>query len=967
MNTVCPICQQTFQVANEHLGKRARCKKCRHIFVISGPDGYQETSPVTIAESGSPKDRKEQVPLEWQEGDVILDLYEVKRVHTGGGMGLVYRVHHRGWGMDLAVKSPRATYFQNETQKENFVRECFTWMDLGLHPNTVSCYYVRTLGGIPRVFAEYVDGGSLKDWIDSRKLYEGGHEPILRRILDIAIQFAWGLHYAHENGLVHQDVKPANVLMTPDGITKVTDFGLAMARAVAGEQGLSVGQSGQTLVVRGAGLCTREYASPEQVAGDPLTRKTDIWSWGVSVLELFTGIMPPYGPAAGEVLENYLQTGPEENDLPPMPDPVVDLLRHCFQKNPEDRPESMAHISEILQSLFKQITTRNYGRKQPGMGTLQADSFNNRGLSLIDLGQKEEARQVFNEALRLDSGHPETRGNLSVLSWTEQWLILPELPARIADITRISNLRPETLYQVAWLWTQAGDYDRACEVLEPLIKNGGKKPNIYNLLGVSLWRMDRFEEARQAFQKAVALDPNNADYRANHALTIGDLTGPEENPLQYGSNIVDISSLTVGRILSPVRPTRVFEGLATYCTSENISSFHLDPVQGPRDIPRHVCFGVTDMCFSPDENVLLSVGGGTNPWEDSSVKIWDTTTGKCTGCLEGHIGSVNSVDIDAWGIQAVTGGKDGTVRLWHVPERRIVRVLEGHSEEVRAAVFSPDGRLAASGDAKGTVLVWNVTDGRCLQKSDFPGEEVEDLHFAADSRTLAVGHFNGALRTWDVSSGQCIKKVDDLGLGLTCLDFSPDGEYLLVVNGKKGVCRLYHMPRMEPYRSFLVQSQWVHTCAFSPKGDVFATGSHDGTICVWQLDTGRCLRVFRPSQNLTRPSETHVKCVAFSPRTEYLAGATFDGPPHLWNMTRDDGHGCLLRYSCEYVLCRPRSTSDVLTNEERFVGLLGEAEGLLRRRDIRAAYGLFREAQKIPGYERDDRVLKGLAAIAQCI
>jgi serine/threonine protein kinase len=178
-----------------------------------------------------------QVALEWKVGDVILDLYELKQVHESGGMGLVYRAHHRGWNTDLAVKTPRSDYFKTEAQKENFARECETWINLGLHPHIVSCHYVRTLGGIPRVFAEYVEGGSLKDWIDSRKLYAGGPQEVLKRILDIAIQMAWGLHYAHEHeqGLVHQDVKPANVLMMPDGTAKVSDFGLARARAAAGE------------------------------------------------------------------------------------------------------------------------------------------------------------------------------------------------------------------------------------------------------------------------------------------------------------------------------------------------------------------------------------------------------------------------------------------------------------------------------------------------------------------------------------------------------------------------------------------------------------------------------------------------------------------------------------------------------------------------------------------------------------
>src|SRR6266851_2154727 len=114
----------------------------------------------------------------------------------------------------------------------------------------MSCYYVRRLGGIPRVFAEYVEGGSLKDWIDSGKLYEGGAEQARERILDIAIQFAWGLHYAHEQGLIHQDVKPANVMMTPDGTAKVSDVGLARARASAGERQHTTAR-GHTMVVKG--------------------------------------------------------------------------------------------------------------------------------------------------------------------------------------------------------------------------------------------------------------------------------------------------------------------------------------------------------------------------------------------------------------------------------------------------------------------------------------------------------------------------------------------------------------------------------------------------------------------------------------------------------------------------------------------------------------------------------------------
>lgn len=126
-----------------------------------------------------------------------------------GGKGRVYRVRHRVWEAELAVKSAHPQLLATPRGAEGFVREAETWVGLGFHPHLVSCYYVRTLGGVPHIFAEYVEGGTLRSWIERGGLRE------LPRLLDVAIQVAWGLAYAHERGLVHQDVKPDNVLMTP--------------------------------------------------------------------------------------------------------------------------------------------------------------------------------------------------------------------------------------------------------------------------------------------------------------------------------------------------------------------------------------------------------------------------------------------------------------------------------------------------------------------------------------------------------------------------------------------------------------------------------------------------------------------------------------------------------------------------------------------------------------------------------
>ena len=120
-----------------------------------------------------------------------------------GGTGKVYLPRSRSTGQPFAVKR---AFLRNEDSRRNFLAELRTWIDLPEHPHLVACRFFRTAGDEVVIFAEYVEGGSLADWIRERRLTG------LEQILDAAIQFAWGLHAAHAFGLVHQDVKPSNAL-----------------------------------------------------------------------------------------------------------------------------------------------------------------------------------------------------------------------------------------------------------------------------------------------------------------------------------------------------------------------------------------------------------------------------------------------------------------------------------------------------------------------------------------------------------------------------------------------------------------------------------------------------------------------------------------------------------------------------------------------------------------------------------
>jgi tetratricopeptide (TPR) repeat protein len=284
----------------------------------------------------------------WADGDVILNEFVIERKLGQGGMGVVSLVRSRANGWRFAVKR---ALVHDDNKRRQFLTELVTWQDLPEHPFLAPFRFFRTVGDEVVIFTEFVDGGTLADWIKAGRLTRLGD------MLDVAIQFAWGLHVAHEAGMIHRDVKPHNALMTADGQLKVTDFGLARCRLVAGEE------AAESIVVSSGGR-TPAYASPEQTTGRELSRKTDIWSWAVSVLDVFVGRVPSCrsGTVAPQVLEGYLASGPLNSGLPRMPQPLADVLRRCFQHSPADRCTDLGEVLETLVPLYRTTTGRLYPR-----------------------------------------------------------------------------------------------------------------------------------------------------------------------------------------------------------------------------------------------------------------------------------------------------------------------------------------------------------------------------------------------------------------------------------------------------------------------------------------------------------------------------------------------------------------------------------------------------------------------------
>jgi tetratricopeptide (TPR) repeat protein len=287
----------------------------------------------------------------WPAGFALLDDFQVEGVLGQGGMGVVYRVRQLSTGRSLAVK--RARLGQVDSRRR-FLAELQLWIDLPEHPHLAPCRFFRTVDDEVVIFTDLAAGGSLLDWIVRGQLCRAAD------ILDVAIQVARGLHALHERGLVHQDVKPANVLMTAEGVPQVTDFGLARARARLLQT--TAGEDGQSVLVT-SGAMTPAYCSPEQEQRRPVSRRTDIWSWGVLVLEMFAGRVPcceTGGARAARALERY--RGEASGPIERMPNSLAEVLELCFHPDPAGRWSSLAEVEELLAGAYRDLTGQVYPR-----------------------------------------------------------------------------------------------------------------------------------------------------------------------------------------------------------------------------------------------------------------------------------------------------------------------------------------------------------------------------------------------------------------------------------------------------------------------------------------------------------------------------------------------------------------------------------------------------------------------------
>jgi serine/threonine protein kinase len=257
-----------------------------------------------------------------------------------GGMATVELAHDTELDRPVAIKRLAENLAANEEYKQRFLREARLAARLS-HPNIVAVYNAGAENGVPYIVMEYVEGETVSDLLR----HHGRLEP--PEAVALGLQACSGLETAHEAGLVHRDIKPQNLLITPEGTLKIADFGIA--RSLDGTQ----------LTQAGTVLGTAGYLAPEQAAGEQVTAAADIYALGAVLYELLTG-RPPY--EAGSLAELFAKQAegsitPLRELAPEAPVRLEDAVMHALARAPEYRPESAATLAAELAAPPTAVTT----------------------------------------------------------------------------------------------------------------------------------------------------------------------------------------------------------------------------------------------------------------------------------------------------------------------------------------------------------------------------------------------------------------------------------------------------------------------------------------------------------------------------------------------------------------------------------------------------------------------------------
>ncbi|AGY57456.1 serine/threonine-protein kinase [Gloeobacter kilaueensis JS1] len=731
----------------------------------------------------------ESPPKPLSVGSLIDGRYRLVRFIDGGGMGKVYeaadtRLADKSVAIKVLLQNLVGDGKLFEQLHRRFEQEAQLCALLASQPGIIQVSDFGIDDQRPYLVMEYLGapplGRSLKEVI----LHEG---PLsLERTIRLAVQICESLQYAHSvrthlggrqiMGVVHRDIKPSNIFVMDRGrgneFTKILDFGIAKA---VSDVSLALGTNMGFI-----GTC--DYASPEQLRGEDLDGRTDIYSLGIVLYQMLTGQLP-LQPQTNSFAGWYQAHNHDQpTDLSSLklgeavPAEIARAIMSCLAKNPDQRPASMQELSERLQA---GLVAPTHLLVAPTHQRPQVEAGEPARADTVFAATATSPKAAAVKARVQNPPEPTTTtgpGSLALL-----------LGAGLGLAVVVGG-------GAALFWSsrsQAPPKPPAPKPAAASVSEGNS--------GIQVQRLEihRPENEKAAVHKNLPLF-ESASRLEGHT-----------QPVSALAVSADGTKLASGGSDRTVRLWNLGDGTAGLSLSDNLDS-------------------VRSVALARSRPLVISGGS------DRSIRLWDGESGQLQRTLNGYSGAVLAVAVSP-DEQVIAGGSaDGTVKLWNAESGELLRTLSGHTDAVRALAFSPDGKLLATGSDDRTLRLWEVAGGdEPLRTLSGHAGAVRAIAFSLDGSLLATGSSDGAARLWDPASGKLLRTLSEHERAVNAVAISPDGK-LLATGSDDRTVRLWRLPTGELEQTFKPTGRPINALAFSPDGTSLIVAGDDPTIRIWR-------------------------------------------------------------------------------------------------------------------------------------
>jgi WD40 repeat protein len=829
--------------------------------------------------------------------------YEVLEVVGHGGMGIVMRAFDAKLHRVVAIKALAPALATSSAARERFVREARATAAVN-HDNVIAIYAVEDAEAVPYLVMQFIHGCTLE-----QKISNCGPLPVTE-ILRVGLQTAQGLAAAHSQGLVHRDVKPANILLENSvERVKITDFGLAQAADDA-----SLTQAG---LIAG----TPAYMSPEQAAGKHVDQRSDLFSLGSVLYVLCTGESPFRASTTMALLKRIRQDAPRplREVNPNVPRWLEEIITRLHAKNPADRFQTAHEVAERLGRHLAEV-------QQP-----RAIGGPSGQASFVPEPRLRRSSGLRNATVILGLGAAMVGATIAAYRWfpSREVATTVSVARKYTREAPPSALRPPRSLE---------DLAKLKSPLDALIRGSMELPDTTpsEVLAVLGGKEHFAHEGYDTPVLSVAFSPDGrtlASSGADRTVRLWDLAGWQQSesipPVRtlkgHADEVWSVGFSPDGKVLaSGGTDGRIF-------LWETPSGRKIQEISGNSRAPSH-------LTFSPDGRTIAAGG------KDGAVNRWDVFTGQPKEPWRGHVGEVPPIAFSPDGRVLASGGKDGAVQLMDAATGARLHTFRGNTSFTNLA-FSPDGRiLTAISEPPGPALyLWDV-ESKAEHVVTGHTEQIVGLAFRPDGRWIATASFDGSVRLWDATrSGQELAGFNYRRIGGPfCAAFSPEGRYLAVglVNGTIAIQRIPStLPTyLPPAATCLISPDELarrpaaadalkrdqvpdallekagrgdkdkapaelvavlgeerpiqgdppcnlFSVAISPDGKTLAVGGTAAFVSLTDLATGQLKRRLAYDKPL---NESHVYTLAFGPDGQLLAAGTRDGRILLWNATTGD-------------------------------------------------------------------------------